>query len=236
MILSDVLSNELDLIASGPTVSDNSTLKEALTIIKKYNIKLSKKANEVLFKNEPVEVLNSQSFIIGDITSLINSTKDILEKEGCFVKEIKERFSEEAKDVGLRLGQLALENINTKIPLAIIAGGESVVKVKGKGKGGRNQELSLAAAQVIKGTSNMTLIAYASDGTDGPTEAAGGFVDGNTVSELKIKGYEIKDVLKDNNSYNALKAINRLIITGPTNTNVNDLVIILIEPKTIEKV
>ena len=112
---------------------------------------------------------------------------------------------------------------------ALIAGGETVVKLTGTGKGGRNQELALAAAGVLEGQEQVCLFSIGSDGTDGPTDAAGGYVDGATAQVLRQQGIEISDVLRNNDTYHALKACGGLIITGPTGTNVNDVAVALIQ-------
>jgi hydroxypyruvate reductase len=112
--------------------------------------------------------------------------------------------------------------------LAFIAGGETVVHLTGKGKGGRNQELALSGARGIAGLENTLLFSLGSDGTDGPTDAAGGMVDGNTAAKLKEKGIAIDAVLQNNDAYHALEKSGGLIITGPTGTNVNDISVLLI--------
>ena len=112
--------------------------------------------------------------------------------------------------------------------MAFIAGGETVVHLTGKGKGGRNQELALSAAAGIEGLENVLIFSVGSDGTDGPTDAAGGIVDGRTAARLRQQGISIHQVLKDNDAYNALAKAEGLIITGPTGTNVNDIAVVLI--------
>ena len=112
--------------------------------------------------------------------------------------------------------------------LAFLAGGETVVHLTGKGKGGRNQELALAAAAGIAGNDKMAVFSVGSDGTDGPTDAAGGYSDGDTAAELRANGLEVFDVLKNNDAYNAFKTNGGLIFTGPTGTNVNDVAVALI--------
>jgi hydroxypyruvate reductase len=109
----------------------------------------------------------------------------------------------------------------------VILGGETVVNLKGKGKGGRNQELALAAAEGIAGIENILVFSLGSDGTDGPTDAAGGIVDGNTAMRLKQKGLNLVEILDNNDAYNGLAAVNGLIKTGPTGTSVNDVTVIL---------
>ena len=113
--------------------------------------------------------------------------------------------------------------------MAFIAGGETVVHLTGKGKGGRNQELALAAAAGIAGIPGTAVFSVGSDGTDGPTDAAGGYVDYETAAELKAQGIEIYQVLQNNDAYNALKKVGGLVITGPTGTNVNDVAVALVE-------
>ena len=112
-------------------------------------------------------------------------------------------------------------------PCAVIAGGETVVRIIGSGKGGRNQELALSAALGIKGLKDVLLFSLGSDGTDGPTDAAGGIVDGTTAEKMKAAGISPETYLNNNDSYNALKATGDLIITGSTGTNVNDVVVLL---------
>ena len=112
--------------------------------------------------------------------------------------------------------------------MAFIAGGETIVKLTGHGKGGRNQELALAAAEGIAGMDNAAVFSVGSDGTDGPTDAAGGYVDGDTCAELAAQGIKIDAVLQDNDAYNALLKTGGLIFTGPTGTNVNDVAVALL--------
>ena len=137
----------------------------------------------------------------------------------------------EAKEAGKFLSSIAKtiqkDGLPLKPPCAIICGGETIVHITGKGKGGRNQELALSAAESISGMEDIVIAAAGSDGTDGPTDAAGGIVDGNTKALLKEKCISIPAVLAENDSYHALKAIDSLIMTGPTGTNVNDLYLLL---------
>ena len=113
--------------------------------------------------------------------------------------------------------------------IALLAGGETVVHVKGTGLGGRNQELALAAAQVLEGIPDAALISVGSDGTDGPTDAAGGYADTDTAAQLREKGMDVQAYLDNNDAYHALDAVGNLIFTGPTGTNVNDLTVGLIQ-------
>lgn len=133
-----------------------------------------------------------------------------------------------ASDAGIFLADIAQEYASKGQRLAFIAGGETMVRLTGKGLGGRNQELALAAAEGISGLSNVCVFSVGSDGTDGPTDAAGGYVDGFTKYRLEESGVSIFDVLHDNDSYHALEACDGLIKTGATGTNVNDLSVVLI--------
>jgi hydroxypyruvate reductase len=112
-------------------------------------------------------------------------------------------------------------------PCAIIAGGETVVQVRGGGLGGRNQELALSAVRGIAGLENVVIVSAATDGTDGPTDAAGGIVDGATLMRMAEQGISVEEALDNNDSYPALKAVGDLLLTGPTGTNVNDLMLVL---------
>ena len=132
------------------------------------------------------------------------------------------------KEAGSFLASIAKTHYASGRKLAYIAGGETVVNLTGHGKGGRNQEIALSAAAGIDGMDNVVVFSIGSDGTDGPTDAAGGYSDGRTAAVLRNKGIDIFDVLKDNDAYNALKETDGLIITGPTGTNVNDVAVLLI--------
>ena len=126
------------------------------------------------------------------------------------------------------MASIAKTHAGTEKSLAFLAGGETVVKLTGTGLGGRNQELALAAAPGISGLSETAVFSVGSDGTDGPTDAAGGIVDGETEGKLRALGLRTADVLQDNDSYHALEKVDGLIVTGATGTNVNDLAMVLI--------
>ena len=127
------------------------------------------------------------------------------------------------------MADIAMHNKDSKESLAFIMGGETVVKLTGKGKGGRNQELALSAAPLLSSVENAAVFSVGSDGTDGPTDAAGGYVDSDTLSILKAKGIDVQKVLEDNDTYHALEKCGGLVITGPTGTNVNDVSVLLIK-------
>lgn len=228
IILSDVVGNRPDMIASGPTYVDQSTCKEALNIVKKYDLSLSDEALKALEIETVKELDNSIINISGSVDQLCLEAKSILEKEGYDVDLLTTSLDSEAKEVGNVLSAIARYQSKRNDKKAYIFGGETVVYLKGKGLGGRNQELAFASAKGIANLDNVTIISYSSDGTDGPTDAAGAYVDGNTMAKLEKLGINFDEVLANNDSYTALEKIGQLIKTGPTGTNVNDCAIILI--------
>ena len=229
--LSDVLGNRLDSIASGPAAPDESTSEEAMEIVRKYDLALTDKMKMNISTETPKKIDNVRTVITGSVDTLCDFAADVAGILYYTPHILCTDMNCEAREAG-RLAAAIARRVNGgddsfKSPCAIIMGGETVVNLKGKGKGGRNQEFVLAAAQGIAGMENTVIISVGSDGTDGPTDAAGGFVDGATAAELRAKGINIDETLRNNDSYNALKAADRLIITGPTGTNVNDVAVIL---------
>ena len=231
VVLSDVIGNRLDTIASGPTASDESTVQEVEAIIEKYGIDISPKVREALSEETPKQIKNAEHFVGGSVSELCVSAKTIAEQLGYEAKILTDCECGVAREVGRRLADLALENRGTEKPLAFILGGETVVKLTGDGIGGRNQETALAAAKIISGHGNIAVFSVGSDGTDGPTDAAGGYVDGESYEKMTRVGVDFEKELGNNNSYNALKAVGGLIFTGPTGTNVNDIAVALIRKK-----
>lgn len=231
VVLSDVLGDRLDTIASGPAVPDESTTDDALKVVEKYNLLLTGKQKEYLQLETPKVVENVETVVTGSVKSLCNSAAKTARELGFEPYVLTTTLNCEASEAGRFLASIAadtLEGVNYfKKPCAIIAGGETVVNLKGTGLGGRNQEIALSAATGIAGLDDVMIFSLGSDGTDGPTDAAGGVVDGNTVSMLKEKGLDVSEILANNDAYHGLKAVDGLIVTGPTGTNVNDVSIIL---------
>jgi len=231
IMLSDVLGDRPDSIASGPAVPDYSTVEEAIKVSEKYKIKLTAQMQEYLKKETPKKIDNVTTTITGSVRTLCESAAKTAEKLGYTPIILTTQMNSEASEAGKLMSSIAADiaegRSSFKRPCAIISGGETVVTLKGDGMGGRNQELALAGAKGISGLENILIFSLGSDGTDGPTDAAGGIVDGETATKLKEKGIDIDEVLARNDSYNALAAINGLIITGPTGTNVNDVSVIL---------
>ena len=221
--LSDVLGDRLDLIASGPACPDPSTEREALEITAKYGLRLSEAALGALRRETPKELSNVHSQIAGSVRELCAAAARTCSSLGYEPIILTDSLSCEARDAGRLLASMLRSHSGEGRSLAFIAGGETVVKVTGSGVGGRNQEIALAAAEGISGMDNAAVFSVGSDGTDGPTDAAGGYADGDTACELRSLGISIPRVLENNDSYNALKKTGGLIMTGPTGTNVNDL-------------
>jgi hydroxypyruvate reductase len=226
IVLSDIISSRLDMIASGPTVADTSTCEEALAIVQKYNLTLTQKQKELLARETPKQIENAQHVVSGSVGELCRHAAEAARARGYEARIVTDSMDMEARAAGEEIGSLAAELAQKKsTPGCLIFGGETVVHLRGNGKGGRNQELALAAAKYISGMQNVAVFSVGSDGTDGPTDAAGGYVDGDTYS--LIEDYE--QHLDNNNSYNALKEVGGLIVTGPTGTNVNDFAAILVK-------
>lgn len=228
IVLSDILGDPLDMIASGPAYPDSSTSKEALAIAKKYQLKLSDKAWDLLQRETPKELTNVTTQITGSVRELCAAAAKACEELGYEPILLTDRLCCQAKEAGSFLASVLKTHAGDKKNLAFLAGGETVVKLTGKGKGGRNQELALSAAEGIAGEQGMAVFSVGSDGTDGPTDAAGGYCDTDTAAELLAKGVSIYGVLSNNDAYHALKQCGGLIVTGPTGTNVNDVAVALL--------
>lgn len=247
LILSDVIGDRLDIIASGPTAPDQTTFRDAINVLEKYSlidrtpkniIDVLKKGAKGLIKETPKEghkiFQNVKNIIIGSNKIALNAAKQKAEELGLYSEIISSELTGEARDAGRWLAKRveefkSLRVQGCKMPVCIISGGETTVTVKGNGIGGRNMELALSFAIEIEGTDGITLLSAGTDGTDGPTDAAGAIVDGDTVREAKSLGINPLEYLDNNDSYNFFKKIDGLFITGPTGTNVMDIQIIVID-------
>lgn len=228
IVLSDILGDPLDMIASGPTTADSSTCKDALSIAKKYDLKLSETAVKCLHEETPKEITNVETQIIGSVRKLCKAAQEKCLELGYEPHFLTDQMNCEAREAGRFLAAIAKSHTGKK-KTAFISGGETVVHVKGKGLGGRNQELVFAAAREISEEKNIAIISVGSDGTDGPTDAAGGYVDGDSFRQLQKLGIDYDAMLNNNDAYHGLSAVDGLILTGPTGTNVNDVTIVLID-------
>jgi glycerate-2-kinase len=245
LILSDVIDDRLDVIASGPTSPDDTTFQDALSVLEKYNltkiasspiIDMIQKGMHGLISETPKKgnpiFKRVENIIIGSNTIALTAAKRKAKDLSFETDILSSEVTGEAKKIGKWLVQKAIEtkNIkNTNRSVCLISGGETTVTVKGSGIGGRNMELALSFAIEIDGIDGITLLSAGTDGTDGPTDAAGAIVDGKTIKKAKSLGLNPEAYLKNNDSYTFFKNTGELFITGPTGTNVMDIQIILIE-------
>lgn len=230
IVLSDILGDPLDMIASGPACPDTSTCQQALDIVEKYHLTLSDRAMELLKQETPKVLDNVTTLITGSVAELCAAAMAQCKALGYRPILLTDRLCCQAKEAGSFLASILQTHGGNKEKLAFVAGGETVVQLTGAGLGGRNQELALAAAAGIDGLPGAAVFSVGSDGTDGPTDAAGGYVDYETALNLRAQGIEIYKVLQNNDAYHALQKTDGLLITGPTGTNVNDVAVALLHP------
>lgn len=244
LILSDVIGDRLDVIASGPTSHDPTTFTDALGIVEKYGLtsrvpqavaNLLKNGGKGLVPENPKEdslvFSKVENIIIGSNRQALIAAKAAAETAGIRAEIISAEISGEALEVGKRLAFDALTaklHKESPAPLCRISGGETTVAVMGAGKGGRNMELALAFALQIEGVNGITLLSAGTDGTDGPTDAAGAVVDGMTAIKARKIGLNPEEYLRNNDSYTFFREAGGLLVTGPTGTNVMDVQIIVV--------
>ena len=229
IVLSDIVGDPLDMIASGPAYPDSSTCQQALKIVEDYQLQLSDRAMKLLAQETPKKLDNVVTCITGSVRQLVAAAAESCKALGYEPVILSDSLECQAKEAGAMLADMIANQPSPARPMAFLAGGETVVKLTGHGKGGRNQELALSAAPAIAGR-NACVFSVGSDGTDGPTDAAGGYVDGDTAAALAAQGIDIAAVLQDNDAYHALECCDGLIFTGPTGTNVNDVAVALLHP------
>ncbi len=245
LILSDVLGNPLDVIASGPTVPDLTTFGDALEVLRRRHLLevVPAAVREVLQAGaagrlpetpkpgDPVFTL-TRAVIIGDIRQALAAAAEEARTQGFRPVLLSESVEGEARVVGAELGRLAREARAGRFgppPLCLLQGGETTVTVRGRGRGGRNQEVALGAALEVAGIPGVLVLSAGTDGTDGPTDAAGAVADGTTLERARARGLDPHDALARNDAYPFFAALGDLVITGPTLTNVNDLMLALVE-------
>jgi glycerate 2-kinase len=243
LILSDVLSDDLSAIASGPTVPDPSTYQDAVSILKRYRIwqavpqRVRQHLDQGCRGQTPETPKPGSSLfrrvhhrIVGNNAAAVMAVARAAREAGLRTL-VRPVLTGEARDEGKRFGALARRIVCDGKPLqrpcCVVAGGETTVTVTGKGRGGRAQEFAAAAALEIAGLSKVWVAAIGTDGTDGPTDAAGALIDGNTVARAQRLSVDLKGALNRHNTYPSLKRLHQLIVTGPTGTNVNDLYLLL---------
>ena len=245
LILSDVLGDDLSAIASGPTVPDPTTYQDAVAILKRYRIwqPVPQRVRQHLDRGcqglvsetpKPGSSLfrRVRHHIVGNNATAVTAVARAAREAGLRTLVHPLALTGEAREEGKRLGALARKIVREGKPLqrpcCVVAGGETTVTVTGNGTGGRAQEFASAAALAIAGLDKVWVVAIGTDGTDGPTDAAGAVVDGDTVARAQRLSVDLKGALNRHNTYPALKRLHQLIVTGPTGTNVNDLYLLLV--------
>ena len=244
LLLSDVIGDPLDVIASGPTVPDPTTFEDAVTILRRYSLweatpksikqTLSNGAKGIVQetpKEDDPAFAKARNLVIGNNRLACTAAVGELERHGLNTLLLTSLVEGEARDVGLIFGGVARETLASGCPLpppaGIVAGGETTVTVTGDGVGGRNQEICLSAALKIDGLDRVVMASVSTDGIDGPTDAAGAVVDGRTISRSRDVGIDAKECLRNNDAYSFFSGTGDLIYTGPTGTNVNDITILV---------
>ncbi len=233
LILSDVVGNPLDVIGSGPTVPNPDDPATAYQVLNRYNIETRLSAEiwhrvveqlRSIDSDDSIEKLIVFNYVIGDVRQAAEAAVRKAIELGFDAKLLTAYLEGEAREVGRVVAALAKDALAGS---CLVLGGETTVTLQGKGLGGRNQELALAAALAMSDWQHVALASFASDGDDGPTDAAGAIVTGETVPIAVAAGLDPLSYLDQNDSYHFFQAVNGLIKTGPTGTNVNDLVFIL---------
>ena len=231
VVLSDVLGDPIDAIASGPAAPDSASCADVQRIIEKYALSVPAHIHPLLAQETPKALERIETVITGNVTALCQAAAHSAAQLGYTPLVLTTTLCCEAREAGSLLASIAREIRQSERPApppcAVIMGGETVVHLRGGGKGGRNQELALAAAAGIAGLESVCIFSLGSDGTDGPTDAAGGIVTGAFSAACKARGLSIDAALADNDAYPLLKAMDALLMTGPTGTNVNDIAVLL---------
>jgi hydroxypyruvate reductase len=245
LILSDVVGDDLDVIASGPTVPDPSTFQDAEQILKGYDIwnQLAPAVRNHLAKGSSGEIEDTpksghaaftqcSQMLVGTNLHALKAAGQEAQRLGYRSLILSSKVEGEAREVARFYAAIAREVLSSETPLkppaCVLAGGETTVTLTGEGLGGRNQEFALAAALSIGGFKEIVVLSGGTDGTDGPTDAAGAIADGTTVARALEKGMDPKDFLRRNDSYNFFQKLGDLLMTGPTRTNVMDIYMLLI--------
>ncbi|MEG2679662.1 MAG: DUF4147 domain-containing protein, partial [Oscillospiraceae bacterium] len=205
IVLSDIVGDPLDMIASGPAYPDSSTCQDAENVVKKYHLQFSGAVTACLQQETPKTLDNAETAVTGSVRELCVAAGAACRERGYEPIFLTDSLTCQAREAGEFLAAIARSHQKREKPLAFLAGGETVVHLTGTGMGGRNQELDLAAAGGISGLENTAVFSVGSDGTDGPTDAAGGFVTGETQELLRQKGTDIFTVLAQNDAYHALE-------------------------------
>jgi len=241
LVISDVVGNGLDSIASGPLYPDSSTFHDAMNVLKIYRLlgNIPVAASSLIQRGSAGAVPDTPkpgsryfervtNIIIGSNEDACAAAVRRLRALHCRPVLLTTGYEGESEDIGRQFGSIPLEAAGTTRPRSWVAGGETTVTVRGDGFGGRNQEFALGAAMKISGNRGVAIVSSGTDGVDGPTDAAGALVDGSTVSRARARGLEPREHLRHNDSYPLFRELGDLVMTGPTGTNVNDVCVIAI--------
>jgi glycerate-2-kinase len=245
LIISDVVGDKLESIASGPTVPDDTTYADAYTILQERGLwrkvpssvrKRIQRGKEGKLPETPKRssriFKKVHNILVGTNKESCQAAAEVLEKRGYHSLILSTRLQGEAREVGKILAGICIGIRENQLPVpppaALVAGGETTVTVHGKGRGGRNQELVLSAASSIRGNPAILVSSIGTDGVDGPTDAAGAVADGSTVERGLRRGLDADTYLGENNSHEFFKQLKDVIVTGPTGTNVNDILIAIV--------
>jgi glycerate-2-kinase len=246
LAVSDVVGSPLDVIASGPTVPDPTTYADALGVLSAYEVAAPTAALRHLQSGAAGEAAETpqagdaafaraSAHVIASNADALRGAAESARLLGYRAEILADDLEGEAREVAHSIAGAAMERRRSLSPgdpsLALLLGGETTVTVRGRGVGGRNQELALALAVELAGCAGIVAASLGTDGTDGPTDAAGGMVDGETVSRGGALGLDAREHLARNDSHPFLRATGDLLVTGPTGTNVNDVVLLLIDPR-----
>lgn len=238
LVLSDVTGNALDVVGSGPTVPDPTTTADARSVLQRCGAwdaapaavrdHLATDAAETPKPGDP-RLGRSAAHVIGDMWHAAQGAAAAARDLGYDTRVVAAPLSGEARDTGARIAREALA-LASRGPAALVYAGETTVTVTGNGRGGRSQELALAAAIVLDGHSGVAVAAVGTDGIDGPTDAAGAVADGTTLERARALGLDAAAALRRNDSHSFWHATGDLVVTGPTGTNVADLVVVTVHP------
>ncbi|HEX8393125.1 MAG TPA: glycerate kinase [Longimicrobium sp.] len=243
LAISDVVGGALDAIGSGPTVPDPTTYEDALEVLDRWEVDAPASVLAHLRRGDAGQIADTpddfdpafaraSAYVIASNADALRAAADEAARLGWDARVVADDVEGDARSVGEQVARLGLETRAERSPrpIALLLGGETTVAVKGGGRGGRNQELALGAALELSGESGILVASAATDGVDGPTDAAGGFADGGTVARGEAAGLDADDALRRNDAYPFLRAAGDLIVTGPTGTNVNDIIVVLVDP------
>ncbi len=229
LVLSDVVGDRLSAVASGPTLLQPQPSATPRAVLERYNLweQVSPSVRQAITRNEPGSppMYQPVNVLLGGNRLALNAARRVAEDLGFQASVLTTTLEGEASQLGHEFGEVLK---SAPVNSCLLQGGEPTVTVRGEGRGGRNQEFAVAAALALEGAPSRAVLSFATDGRDGPTDAAGAVVTGETAANIRAAGLELEEHLKENNAYPALDAADALIKTGPTGTNVNDLVVGLV--------